>query len=357
MKQLGKIYDPVYEKKANLNFIDRIALRMIRDERDLPFIYLTLKITFTIIPLAVLLYFTDGWLWWAIAAVYFFLNNLYFKGPFGLMLHCTSHRRFFKKEYDFLNYYQPWILAPFFGHTPETYFIHHIGMHHVENNLEEDESSTMEYQRDKFSEFLKYWANFLFKGVYTLYLYHKKRNRKQFLANIVIGEISFYALCIVLSFINFPATFMAFIFPFLIFRFITMLGNWTQHSFIDPNDPENLYKSSINCINVKYNKKCWNDGYHIVHHVRPNLHYTEHPGAFLKDLDNHAKNKAIVFDGLDYLKIFYYLMNKRYDVLAKHFVNIHDTFQSDEEVIALLKERTQKIPAMVPQPAMSEVSQ
>jgi hypothetical protein len=40
-------------------------------------------------------------------------------------------------------------------------------------------------------------------------------------------------------------------------------------------------------------------------------------------------------------------MRKRYEVLAKHIVNIDDTFASEEEVIELMKARTQKIPKVV----------
>ncbi|RYZ41535.1 MAG: fatty acid desaturase, partial [Sphingobacteriales bacterium] len=138
MKQLTAITDPVFIKPASWSATDRFFLKFIRDERDLPFVYLTLKITLTLIPLGILLYmpFISGPVWWLIAAAYAWFNNFVYKGPFGLMLHCTSHRALFKKEYDFLNNYLPWVVAPFFGHSPETYYTHHIGMHHAENNLE-----------------------------------------------------------------------------------------------------------------------------------------------------------------------------------------------------------------------------
>ncbi len=346
MKSLGIIHDPVFKRKSQYNQLERLFLQLIRDERDLPFAYLTLRITLLMIPLAILLYLpiVDGWLWWGIAALYFFLNNLYFKGPFGLMLHCTSHRPFFKEKYGWLNYYLPWFIAPFFGNTPETYYIHHIAMHHVENNLEEDISSTMHYQRDRFGDFLKYLGNFLFFVIFQLYDYQKAKKRYRFLPRLIIGELSFYAICALLCLVNFPATLVVFILPYLIFRIITMMGNWTQHTFIDPDDPANLYKSSINCINVKYNKKCWNDGYHISHHIRPSLHWTRHPLEFLKNKDKYSANEAIVFDGLDFLQVFYFVMLKRYDVLARHFVNLNERYASEEEVIQMLKRRTKKIP-------------
>ena len=150
MRVLSTITDPVFVKPASYSAFDRFLLKAIRDERDLPFVHLTLKITVTMLPLAVLLYmpFITGWLWALIAIGYQYFNNFSYKGPFGLMLHCTSHRQLFKKEYGWMNNYLPWVIAPFFGHSPETYYTHHIGMHHAENNLEDDESSTMPYQRD-----------------------------------------------------------------------------------------------------------------------------------------------------------------------------------------------------------------
>ncbi len=345
MISLGEIIDPTFVAKNRYSWWEKSALRFIRDERDLPFIPLMFKITITLIPLAVLLYIPGlpAWAWWLAAAAYFVINNFVYKGPFGLMLHCTSHRPFFKKEYDWMNKYIPWVLAPFFGNTPETYYAHHIGMHHAENNLEEDISSTMEYRRDSFREFLRYFGNFFFKGFFQLYSYHRERKRNWFLPRIVVGEYGFFLMCILLSLVNFPATLVVFILPLLIFRLITMMGNWTQHAFVDPDDPDNLYKSSITCINVKYNHKCWNDGYHISHHIRPSMHWTQHPKHFLDNLEEYRKNEAIVFDGLDFLPVFYNLMRKRYDVLAAHLVDLGN-FENEEQAIAMLKKRTRFIP-------------
>jgi len=122
-----------------------------------------------------------------------------------------------------------------------------------------------------------------------------------------------------------------------------MLGNWTQHSFIDNLNPDNLYTNSINCINTKYNHVCWNDGYHTVHHIRPALHYTDIPAEFIKNKDKFAENKVFVFDGIHYLHIFVWLMTKRYDKLSDNIVNINNVYSNKEEVIALMKERTKKI--------------
>ena len=248
-----------------------------------------------------------------------------------------------KKEYTWLYNYIVWFVCPFFGHTPETYFVHHMAMHHVENNMPDDASSTLNYRRDSFRDFLRYLARFLFMGFRDTFMYLFNRKRKKLYMRLTYGEGAFFVFCILMCFVNFKATLMVLIIPFLFARVVMMLGNWTQHSFIDKTDPENNFTSAINCINTKYNKICWNDGYHTVHHLRPAMHYTEIPGEFLKLKSQFAEKKSLVFDGIHYLHIFIYLMTKRYDKLADNLVNIDNAFSSRDEAIAIMKERTRRI--------------
>lgn len=345
MKPLGPITDPTFLPQS-YSATDRFFLQFIKDERDLPFCYLMGQISVTLVPLAVLLFmpFVTGWIFVAVAAGHFYVSNFRFKGPFGLMLHCASHRPLFKPEYEWMNYYLTWFLAPFFGQTPETYYSHHIGMHHPENNVDPDDSTTMPYQRDSLRDFLTYFGQFFIFGVRDLLIYLRSKNRMKLVYRAVFGEVCFVAMCIALCFVSIPATIMVFLLPFVIYRLIAMLGNWTQHAFVDAQDPANPFKNSITCINVKYNHKCWNDGYHISHHQRPAMHWSEHPTFFQKTLDKYSQNQAIVFDGLDFLGVFYNLMRKRYDVLASHAVNVNGAFTSEAELIAVMRYRTQAIP-------------
>jgi fatty acid desaturase len=347
MVPLPVITDPVYVKRE-FNWFDKQLLRIVRDERDLPFIYLLLKITLVLLPMAIMLYTSllPNWAWWLLAVVYQVVNFI-FRAPFGLMMHCISHRQLFKRKYKGFYYYIIWFLGPFLGHTPETYFSHHIGMHHAENNMPEDRSSTMYYQRDSLKDFFRYLGHFLTLGLKDLITYLFARNKKKLAHNAMAGEFTYFVFCIGMCFVNLDATLAVFVVTFVISRMIMMVGNWTQHSFIDPSDPANPYKNGITTLNVNYNKRCWNDGYHSSHHARPALHWTEHPVVFQQTLDEYSSNKAIVFDRLDFGGVFLCLMTKNYDKLAKHLVNVNDVFQSDEEVIAILQERTKKFPEEV----------
>lgn len=353
MKPLTTLTDPVYIPKDKYTGYDKFWFRFINDPRDLPFIYLLTAIHILVIPVAVLLYtpLLKGWQWWLVYIPYFYVSQMYFKGRFGLMLHCISHRKLFKKPYTWMYNWIIWVVCPFFGHTPETYFVHHMAMHHVENNMPDDASSTLAYKRDSLRGFILYVGRFLFLGFRDTFMYLFNRNRKKLYLRLTYGEISFYLFCVGMCFVNLHATLWLFIIPFIFARVVMMLGNWAQHSFLDKKDPEDMFTSAINCINTKYNQTCWNDGYHTVHHLRPGLHYTEIPGEFLKLKDKFAEKKTFIFDGIHYLHIFIWLMTKRYDKLADNLVNIDGTFSNREEAITLMKERVKKI--TIPEPEAS----
>lgn len=348
---LSVVTDPVYTRSSDFTGYEKFWLRFMNDKRDLPFIRLLTVIHVTVIPLAILLFtpLLTGWIWWAVAIVYFYIAQFYFKGRYGLMFHCLCHRKIMKPPYQAgVHNYITWMVGPLFGHAPEGYFSHHLGMHHVENNNEQDASSTMAYQRDSFRSFLAYFFNFLFLGFKQTFQYLFARKRKKLYTRLTLGEWVFIFFCVGMCFVNLKATMMVFVVPFLFARFVMMLGNWTQHAMVDSSDPENIYTNSINCINTPYNHTCWNDGYHIIHHLRPGMHYTDMPQEFLKRKDEFAAHKAIVFDGIHYLHIFYYLMTKRYNKLVDNLVNLNNMFESREQAMLLLKERTARIPRQSP---------
>src|SRR5436853_6849621 len=113
-----------------------------------------------------------------------------------------------------------------------------MAMHHVKNNIEDDASSTLPYQRDSFRNFLNYYLRFFFLGFRDTFTYLFSRKRKKLYMRLSFGEFSFFAFCIGMCFVNLKATMFLFIIPFVFARFVMMLGNWAQHAFIDIEDPE-----------------------------------------------------------------------------------------------------------------------
>jgi fatty acid desaturase len=343
MQHISKITinDPML-KERQLGAFDRFIMRFINDERDLPFIHLFLGLSAIILPVAVVLY---GWFTWWLAVPYLIVLFAVLLGPYILMLHNICHRKLFKKEYEWMNNIIPWFLGPFFGETPETYYAHHICMHHTEGNLKDDLSSTMKYQRDSFWGFMHYFASFFFLGIYALSQYFVKKNRKEWMRNILVGEFSFFALVAVMCLVSVKATVVMFVIPFCMTRFLMMAGNWGQHAFVDATDPGNSYKNSITCINSRYNKTCFNDGYHIGHHVRPAMHWTDMPKEFQDNVSKYREQGAIVFRTIDFFAVWLFLMTKQYGTLASFYVDLDETPKTKDEVIALLKSRTKRIDA------------
>mmetsp|Transcript_26816 Transcript_26816/g.59337 ORF Transcript_26816/g.59337 Transcript_26816/m.59337 type:complete len:349 (+) Transcript_26816:100-1146(+) len=340
----GVLTDPVYESKK-LSRTDQFFSQFIRDERDLPFVHLSLQLFSTVIPTGLFLYTSvlSGWTWLALAVANLLVVAIYFLGPYTLMLHLTCHRRFLKDEYSYLNPIIPCIIGPFFGQTPYSYFAHHVGMHHPENNLPTDGSSTMHYQRDEWTHWAHYFGSFLWTGVTSLRAYLTKHNKNTLLRNQAQGELVSYTVLGALSLLHFKATLFVFLLPWFIIRFGMMAGNWAQHAFIDAASPDNNYRNSITCINAYYNRVCFNDGYHIAHHLKPTQHWTEMPAELLANRAKYVENDAIIFEELDFFIIWFFLMLKRYDWLAHYYVNMGHKYKSDEEVVAMLKSRTARI--------------
>jgi Fatty acid desaturase len=334
------LVDPQVAPAPLLPLVKRLFGSMVNEERDLVFVDLALCQSLVLFPMAALLYWRFHI---AMGLVYLALLGLYWLGPYVLMLHNTSHRRLFKRKYDALNYYIPCVLGPLFGESPMSYFAHHVGMHHPENNLKDDLSSTMRFQRDSVWGFTRYFSRFFFAAWLELPLYFAKKGRRRLLLQCLLGELSLWALIGVAFHFNPQATTFVLILPYVICRFGMMAGNWAQHAFIDASAPENCYRNSLTCINSTYNRRCFNDGYHIGHHVRATRHWTEMPGDFWSQRERYAQENAIVFEGLDFFMVWLFLMMKRYDWLAKRMIDLGET-RTVEQRIALLRERTRVCP-------------
>jgi fatty acid desaturase len=318
-----------------------LTAHLLDDPRDAPFLRLIAFESLAVIPLAIAL-LTLGQVPWWLYLVYLVVMFSTFD-RFILMLHCTSHRRLFKRRFGGLNGYVPRVLAPFFGQTPNTYYAHHVGMHHPENNLKDDISSTMRYERDSVIDFLRYLARFLFGIMPDLTRYMISRNRKRIMVNMLSGEIGWMALSIALMFVNPIATLVVFVLPYVVSRCLMMAGNWAQHAFVDPSDPANPHKNSITCIDCPYNERCFNDGFHVGHHIAPTLHWTEYPRELELNRARYAAEDAIIFRGIDFFTVWLFLMLKRYDWLARRVVVLEGRERNEAEIITWLKSRTRPI--------------
>lgn len=335
--------DPVFHPRTHHNPLDRVGLRLINDERDLPFIRHIVALSLIVFSAAAYFYLAPSFPWWA-AALYLAVHLTVLLGPYVLMLHNTSHRILWKPKYSWMKGYIPNVLGPFFGETPNTYYVHHVGMHHPENNLRDDLSTTMPFDRDRLWHFARYVGRFYAIGAIELARYMWVRRRFKLFRRVLGGELIYIGLMLGLCIINWQATLVMFLLPLAFARFAMMAGNWAQHAFIDPEQPANPYRNSITCIDSSYNRRCFNDGYHIGHHVKANRHWTEMPVDFIANRERYASEDSIVFRNVDFFSVWAMLMLKRYDWLAGFYVNLGKEKRTREELMRYLRQRTRRIP-------------
>mmetsp|Transcript_18341 Transcript_18341/g.52201 ORF Transcript_18341/g.52201 Transcript_18341/m.52201 type:complete len:379 (-) Transcript_18341:157-1293(-) len=313
---------------------------MLKDERDLPMLCLLVNIVEVVLPGAMLVYGVNLWqppmslLTCNLVGIGYIVSVLLlFQERFTLCIHFASHRAIFTNEV--LNTMIGWVLAPFFGIPCGVYKLHHVVMHHIENNHELDTSSTEPYQRDDWTEFLKYWFRFVVLIWPELPYYCFRTKKWAWFASAVSG------LALWLAFVGFMARYVSllgttwvFIVPHVIAMSAMSFGNWSQHIFVKPDDRLSNYSLTYNCIDTPVNQTTFNDGYHIVHHLNARLHWTEIPQYFYDTREKHHQGGALTFRGLHFMDVGWLVMTKQLNKLAESYVHLgsKETAPTVEEV-------------------------
>ncbi|KAJ6107768.1 hypothetical protein N7523_009091 [Penicillium sp. IBT 18751x] len=295
----------------------------------------------TIVPSAFYLYYRfsylHGILHWAMMG--------YYCGAFTLMKHQHIHGNgVLASQYWVFDTLFPYLLDPMLGHTWNSYFYHHIKHHHVEGNGEHDLSTTMFYDRDSVRDFACYVGRFIFFVWLELPLYFFRKGQFKYGCKAAFWELGNYlAIYILYNYVNARATTFVLILPLTVMRFGLMVGNWGQHAFVDPIDPDSDYRSSITLVDVPSNRYSFNDGYHTSHHLNPRRHWRDHPVAFLTGRDRYAEERALVFRNVDYIFITVNLLRKNYLYLAKCLIPMGDQVNMTmEERVEMLRGRTRR---------------
>ncbi|KAF4537621.1 Acylamide-delta 3-desaturase [Lasiodiplodia theobromae] len=318
----------------------RWARTVVRVETDVVmFNHLILYAT-TSLPSALYLFYNFSW----IHGILHWVMQTYFVGTYMLMMHQHIHMRGVlakRNPWRIIDSVFPFITDPLFGHTWNTYFYHHVRHHHIEGNGPDDLSSTIRYQRDDVRDLLRYIGRFVFLIWFDLPRYFIRKGHYRTGLRAGASEFATFGMWYLSSLIDGRATFCVFLLPFMVLRFGLMVGNWGQHAFVDDEDPNSDFRSSITLIDVASNRFCFNDGYHTSHHLNPMRHWRQHPVAFLKQKDQYAREHALTFKNIDYIMITIRLAMKDYDHLAKCLVPMGDQINMTlEEKARMLRSKT-----------------
>jgi len=327
----------------NFSFLDAWIKPLINDERDKIMVYLILNILLISVPLACAVFLVKPFSHW-LAIGYLVVNYVLFLQRFILMLHFSEHKKLFKRSNDWLNYLVPYFLSPLYGVPSGVYKLHHCVMHHLENNVFPwDISSTEPYDRSSIFGFLSYWMYWIWAIWVLTPIYLVKREKWSYFKKCVKNLVGFFAVVGVLYMYNPMATFYVLLVPLAIATLALSFGNYSQHIFINPANPKSNYGLAYNCVNCPDNMKTFNDGYHIVHHIHSQMHWSELPHGFLKDLKKCIEEDAIIFNGIGFFDVGFFVVTGQFSRLAKHYVNIGNKYKSEEDIIKMFISRLKRI--------------
>jgi fatty acid desaturase len=323
-------------------FIDRLGQKVLRDSRDTPALRLMVSLTLTALPIFVLQLVLGKPK--PLLAIVFYLSLCGLKFQRSVRMFSTKHleahrpQGYFSDKYDkVFGRYAENFLGYLYGDLPELGRTVHVRLHHKENGGFDDNASTLGYDRTSPLDFLWYLSD----NVWTTlglapYVYFRARgdekNRRRMLWGITRYFIYFAAVFI----FDWRIGIVYVLVPLLAMNFIMAITSWVQHAFCDPENPEDYF---VNTVTVLDELNFMNEGYHLCHHHRSGLHWTEMPAHQERIRDKMRESGSLVFRDLDFMELFIDLtLLRRMDVLAEKLVPWEP--MDHQEKLALLAKRT-----------------